>query len=1236
MAKKKFEYIPSDNTDVTPADIRAAKKEARKRKKFEKKELKRLKKEYDLRTAVIPPTKRPLICPPDCSDIPKSRVVIGMALRILIITVAVIGVTLFVSEAFGFDMTAEYLKSKKVEGYSGVAAGASFSFILPWAMLFVGALSLCALWKYGKLIGIPVILAVSTIITLPDPIRAIYEAALTAYNGALGHMRFMGFLAIDLKRVEFEATVLTPEKAVQTAVIFFTLICSLVFVPFFIKRAKLLVPGIFSAAIMVFIFVYNLSRSNLALTLIISSFCAMTVMSLYDKTFIKKPKKNSIDDTGNVFGETDEPPLPERLLNRKAAKAAKKTAKAEKKKEAKLKKDRTVTVDEEISDYFASSKPSKTRKVKLTPAQKRQEAAAKKEAKAQKREQKAEDKRAIEAVRRHRRNILLRRSSFGGFAGAGMLILCLIVLVLPAMSAKGSFETIPAIDEKLEYYREYITALLMGDDPALDLLAYEGDADNFSPRDTTARPIYYKHEPLMTVESSFASPIYLRGWIATDYSDGMWLTAEPNSETLEDYRALFASNDDASESIYYNFFCAMTDDGYFEPDRDVTDRIKRLDKYGYSIAQVNIKRVEDFEDILLYMPSFHIRSYSPVGTSKAGSATNFLRKYGSSDPSEISYANFFDGIYTSYRVGKDGTEGYAAVAMLTNMRNESFYYNTATLIAEYNQTRLAVANGRTVIESDPTDSRLGKFSVTLYDGTVVEYNVISVAEDGTKTLTIAQPVGTAVYILKPDGTVTRSMTDVPEEYDRDGNLIEYFAPKLDLAVQYFEGFSSSRKWQFNRQAELLDRYTPFVYETYTKKSGSTIITQIYRDIVANAVVKEEYKDPVPADFSKAAFHSKYNYNKKKDTYTFETAVTDRDTYIQRHELVMEILKYLCDEENFTYTLTPTVLGEENTLDGVETFLTKTHEGYCVQYASSLVLLLREAGIPARYVEGYIATGFIANRDKDAVSRYKTTVRDDNAHAWVEVWYDGLGWVQYEATPEYFDAMYVSERPDTNIRPPSSGSTSTDPEDEYEDQDPPIEDTMTEYEYEQWLAEQRREEMRALMKKIAIIAGSVFAALTLITVILVILIKRARHSARKRAEILSELYMAKEGSVPDRETVEKAGDMLMKLLARCGFLPDDGEFRSEFAMRIAKECSSELSKSAPVEGLTEFESTRHPLRESDIILAFEAIAAEEFGHGASAQGLPEIAKLYYRLRCTLYRRRVPLLRRISLYLIKRES
>lgn len=78
-------------------------------------------------------------------------------------------------------------------------------------------------------------------------------------------------------------------------------------------------------------------------------------------------------------------------------------------------------------------------------------------------------------------------------------------------------------------------------------------------------------------------------------------------------------------------------------------------------------------------------------------------------------------------------------------------------------------------------------------------------------------------------------------------------------------------------------------------------------------------------------------------------------------------------------------------DYVDWFLNHAQQGYCMHYATSAVLLLRAAGIPARYVSGYVA---------DVPHSGKTEVTDYGAHAWVEYYIDGVGWVPQEATPGY--------------------------------------------------------------------------------------------------------------------------------------------------------------------------------------------------------------------------------------------
>lgn len=117
------------------------------------------------------------------------------------------------------------------------------------------------------------------------------------------------------------------------------------------------------------------------------------------------------------------------------------------------------------------------------------------------------------------------------------------------------------------------------------------------------------------------------------------------------------------------------------------------------------------------------------------------------------------------------------------------------------------------------------------------------------------------------------------------------------------------------------------------------------------------------------------------------------------------------KQNILFYLTTYITYEENVLpitggDFALTFLDGTQSGYDVHYATAAALMFRYYGIPARYVEGYLVT-------KDDAAQMKSgqtlNVGGNRAHAWVEYYQDGLGWLPFEATPTYFSAMEKAER-----------------------------------------------------------------------------------------------------------------------------------------------------------------------------------------------------------------------------------
>lgn len=106
---------------------------------------------------------------------------------------------------------------------------------------------------------------------------------------------------------------------------------------------------------------------------------------------------------------------------------------------------------------------------------------------------------------------------------------------------------------------------------------------------------------------------------------------------------------------------------------------------------------------------------------------------------------------------------------------------------------------------------------------------------------------------------------------------------------------------------------------------------------------------------------------------------------QPDALVDAMLGYF-SREPFHYTLKPPTLGPES----IDSFLFDSRRGFCAHYAGAMTFVLRAAGIPARVVAGY--QGGELNPDGNYL-----TVRQFDAHAWVEYWQPGVGWRSVDPT-----------------------------------------------------------------------------------------------------------------------------------------------------------------------------------------------------------------------------------------------
>ncbi len=114
-------------------------------------------------------------------------------------------------------------------------------------------------------------------------------------------------------------------------------------------------------------------------------------------------------------------------------------------------------------------------------------------------------------------------------------------------------------------------------------------------------------------------------------------------------------------------------------------------------------------------------------------------------------------------------------------------------------------------------------------------------------------------------------------------------------------------------------------------------------------------------------------------------------------------------------------------DSVDQFLFETKRGYCDNFSTSMVVMLRSLDIPARWVKGFAEGEQIQNDNGDRV--YQVT--NNNAHSWVEAYLPGIGWMPFEPTIGFSGAGNIdfdieqdsTEPPEEQVLPPQPSKPS---------------------------------------------------------------------------------------------------------------------------------------------------------------------------------------------------------------------
>lgn len=187
------------------------------------------------------------------------------------------------------------------------------------------------------------------------------------------------------------------------------------------------------------------------------------------------------------------------------------------------------------------------------------------------------------------------------------------------------------------------------------------------------------------------------------------------------------------------------------------------------------------------------------------------------------------------------------------------------------------------------------------------------------------------------------------------------------------------------------------------KAYSTDVWDIPAGAIFSMMVRESIKDPYYTTYIEAEkryrdFVYAHYLTIPEETHTAIAslgAIPPAKTLSEKRARIDAVRHFL--ETNYTYTKNPGRTPADK--DFISYFLTESRKGYCTSFASAAVMLLRASGIPARYAVGLsVNIEDLRNAPLTKEGLHTLSVNDHHAHAWVEVYVDGLGWRPCEMTP----------------------------------------------------------------------------------------------------------------------------------------------------------------------------------------------------------------------------------------------
>lgn len=282
--------------------------------------------------------------------------------------------------------------------------------------------------------------------------------------------------------------------------------------------------------------------------------------------------------------------------------------------------------------------------------------------------------------------------------------------------------------------------------------------------------------------------------------------------------------------------------------------------------------------------------------------------------------------------------------------------------------------------------------------------------------------------------------------------------------------------------------------------------------------------------------------------------------LNTHEKVRAVIDHLGSDE-FTYSLSPKKPSRSDT-DVIEAFLFETKEGYCTHFSTAATLLLRSAGVTVRYTEGYLADNWYHGYRTLTGSEFISDITDGDAHTWIEVYYDGIGWINYETTKSFTDGMYSTDYDEDLAEESGDGEDETlsDPNTDYSD-DKTMEEIIASLEEKgiDWSNEKDApptagEIWLRFKIVIAVIAGLMllYVAFRIVIAFFKRRAKRDRDARFVHVKNAQDERFYKDLASDKKEAASEMIRSMFTILNAAGLGPKKGELLSEYGSRMDRE------------------------------------------------------------------------------------